>query len=106
MLVEAVGEAEDQAGGTEPISVGRARRHAPEVDGLVFIPGEHKVGSLINVEIADAAPYDLWAHDPHDAPGVPAARTRPSPRARSRAVTRREKRGRGRTVPMARPRGT
>ena len=39
ILIEAVGEAEDELGGKEPISVGRARRHAPEVDGLVLVPG-------------------------------------------------------------------
>ena len=64
VLIEAVGEAEDDAGHSEPISVGRARRHAPEVDGLVFIPGTLPVGSLIDLEIAEAGPYDLWAHPP------------------------------------------
>ena len=62
VLIEAVGEAEDEAGNTEPIAVGRARRHAPEVDGLVFVPGALPVGALIDLEIAEAGPYDLWAH--------------------------------------------
>jgi ribosomal protein S12 methylthiotransferase len=61
VLIEAVGEAEDDAGNKEPIAVGRARRHAPEVDGLVFVPGELPVGALIDLEIAEATPYDLWA---------------------------------------------
>lgn len=106
VLIEAVGEAEDQAGGTEPISVGRARRHAPEVDGLVFIPGEHEIGSLITVEVAEATPYDLWTSDPRAAHAAPAARTRPAPRVRSRVANRRGRRGRGRPVPMATPHGT
>lgn len=109
VLIEAVGEVEDQMGSTEPISVGRARRHAPEVDGLVFIPGSHHIGSLVNVEIENAAPYDLWARNPHDVIGQRAARgarQRPSPRVRSRAVSRRGKRAPGLPVPMATPAGT
>ncbi|HEV2108119.1 MAG TPA: 30S ribosomal protein S12 methylthiotransferase RimO [Thermomicrobiales bacterium] len=109
VLVEAVGEAEDQMGTTEPISVGRARRHAPEVDGLVFIPGAHEIGSLINVEIEAAAPYDLWARDPSRPVEVNAAREarqRPSPRVRSRAVSRRGRRAPGQPVPTARRAGT
>lgn len=64
VLVEGTGEIEDGEGNTEPISVGRARRHAPEVDGLVFIPGELPVGEMVQVEIQDASPYDLWAIAP------------------------------------------
>ena len=66
VLIEAVGEAEDDAGNKEPIAVGRARRHAPEVDGLVFVPGALPVGALIDLEIAEATPYDLWAHPVED----------------------------------------
>jgi ribosomal protein S12 methylthiotransferase len=109
VLIEAVGEVEDQMGSTEPISVGRARRHAPEVDGLVFIPGSHAIGSLINVEIENAAPYDLWARNPNDVGGQPAARAarqRPSPRVRSQAVNRRGRRAPGLPVPMATLAGT
>jgi ribosomal protein S12 methylthiotransferase len=103
VLIEAIGEAEDEAGATEPIAVGRARRHAPEVDGLVFVPGELPVGQLIDLEIADAGPYDLWAH----APGAVSARTvvekrRRLPRSRSRSGTRPERRGQRPRVPMAR----
>jgi ribosomal protein S12 methylthiotransferase len=64
ILIEAVGEAEDEAGAIEPISVGRARRHAPEVDGLVFVPGALPVGQLIELTVAQAGPYDLWAESP------------------------------------------
>lgn len=61
VLIEGVGEMEDDRGRTEPISVGRARRHAPEVDGLVFIPGELPVGTIAPVTVSEASPYDLWA---------------------------------------------
>ncbi len=109
VLIEAIGEAEDEAGQSEPIAVGRARRHAPEVDGLVFVPGTLPVGSLIDLEIVEASPYDLWAH-PRKArqerallPGVGVAghRLRVS-RTRFRGATRPERRGRGAQVPMAR----
>jgi len=114
VLVEAIGEAEDELGGTEPISVGRARRHAPEVDGMVFIPGAHPVGSMMDVLVEEAGPYDLWAADPLAATatwtgdriaGREATRRR-VPTGRSRAANRRGTRGRGRPVPMATPVGT
>jgi ribosomal protein S12 methylthiotransferase len=111
VLIEAVGEAEDEAGHTEPISVGRARRHAPEVDGLVFVPGSHPVGSLIELEVAEAAPYDLWAHPQR--PGTPAprraaaaGRRRRVSAVRSRGGSRLERRGQGARVPMATLAGT
>lgn len=115
VLIEAVGEAEDELGRSEPISVGRGRRHAPEVDGIVFVAGEQAVGSLIEVEITDAMPYDLWGHRAGDRAGVSAgrghggaraARLRPVPRYRSRGANRLERRGLGRQVPMAKPAGT
>ena len=107
ILVEAVGEAEDEAGNTEPITVGRARRHAPEVDGMVFIPGALPVGEMVDLEIASAGPYDLWANPPGGAarplhrPVV--RRKRPTVRSRPRHL---ERRGNGRPVPMATPSGT
>ena len=65
VLIEAIGdEPKTKTGNTEPIAVGRARRHAPEVDGLVFVPGALPIGALIDLEIAEAGPYDLWAHPP------------------------------------------
>jgi ribosomal protein S12 methylthiotransferase len=108
VLIEAVGEAEDEAGNTEPISVGRARRHAPEVDGLVFVSGAQPVGSLMELEIAEAAPYDLWASSPGEReprrsspPGPVGGRRRRVSAARSRAGSRPERRGQGAQVPMA-----
>ncbi|HEU5433085.1 MAG TPA: 30S ribosomal protein S12 methylthiotransferase RimO [Thermomicrobiales bacterium] len=108
VLIEAVGEAEDETGQVEPISVGRARRHAPEVDGLVFVPGALPVGELADLAIADAGPYDLWALPPGTTtPLRPTARRaaaghaiRRGARAR-RGVIRLERRGQGRPVPMA-----
>ncbi|CAN5833741.1 30S ribosomal protein S12 methylthiotransferase RimO [soil metagenome] len=61
VLIEAIGESEDALGATEPISVGRSWRNAPEVDGLVFLPGELPVGSFVDARIVDATEYDLWA---------------------------------------------
>ena len=110
VLIEATGESEDEHGRIEPISVGRARRHAPEVDGMVFLPGEHSIGSLIDVEIASALPYDLWARIPGSAerakPGSSGAESRAAQRLRvmrhrSRGANRPERRGLGRQVPMA-----
>jgi ribosomal protein S12 methylthiotransferase len=108
VLIEAVGEAADEVGQTEPIAVGRARRHAPEVDGLVFVPGTHPVGALLDLEIAEAGPYDLWAHPPGTRTtraarrgGAAGVRSRPVSVARSRAASRPERRGQGARVPMA-----
>jgi len=109
VLIEAVGEAEDADGNVEPISVGRARRHAPEVDGMVFVPGELPVGALVDLEIAEAAPYDLWAVQPGTARGAarPDQRREKAARAaRARAKLARrggnrpERRGSGKPVPM------
>ena len=115
VLIEAQGEAEDEAGRVEPVSVGRARRHAPEVDGLVFVPGALPVGQLTELEVAEAGPYDLWAHPAdHQArlgrqpsfAAARAARRRRVAATRSRGATRPERRGQGRPVPMATPAGT
>lgn len=107
VLIEAVGEAEDDRGRVEPISVGRAARHAPEVDGMVFVPGTQPVGEIITVRIAEASPYDLWAADPAASRmGESTTRQRPVRIERLRRETRPERRRRGRPVPMATPAGT
>ncbi len=113
VLIEAVGEAEDDEGNTEPVAIGRARRHAPDVDGLVIVPGALHVGALTDLEIAEAGPYDLWAHPPGERrpraadPAVAAAaRRRRVAAARSRGANRPERRGQGKRVPMATPAGT
>ena len=119
VLIEGLGEAEDDTGAVEPISVGRARRHAPEVDGLVFVPGALPVGELVKLEVAEAGPYDLWTlplgQTRRHAPVRPAATAERAARearrrrvagARPRGATRPERRGGGRPVPVATPAGT
>lgn len=41
------------------VSVGRTYRDAPEIDGMVFIPGELPLGELVPVRIDGAMVYDL-----------------------------------------------
>ncbi|MHB0857541.1 MAG: 30S ribosomal protein S12 methylthiotransferase RimO [Anaerolineae bacterium] len=52
VLVEGVGEG---------LSVGRSYREAPEIDGLVLVPGEHPVGEFLRVRIVEGQEYDLIA---------------------------------------------
>lgn len=40
--------------------VGRSARFAPEVDGLVYVQGNARLGSIVPVEILDADVYDLY----------------------------------------------
>lgn len=40
--------------------VGRSARFSPEVDGLVYVQGEAKLGSIVPVRITDADIYDLY----------------------------------------------
>ena len=40
--------------------IGRSARFSPEVDGLVYVQGEAKLGSIVPVEIAFADTYDLY----------------------------------------------
>lgn len=106
VLIEAVGETEDERGRIGPISVGRATRHAPEVDGLVFVPGAQSIGEFVTVRIEEASPYDLWAADPaapHVRRDVPRQRVRVE---RHRRNTRPERRGGVRPVLLATPAGT
>lgn len=41
------------------VSVGRTYRDAPEIDGLVVIPGELPIGEFVPVDISGAMVYDL-----------------------------------------------
>jgi ribosomal protein S12 methylthiotransferase len=61
---------QEQVGRTLPIlvdgygdgvSVGRTYRDAPEIDGMVFVPGELPVGEIVPVVIDGAMVYDLTA---------------------------------------------
>jgi ribosomal protein S12 methylthiotransferase len=47
-----------------PTLIGRSRRDAPEVDGLVFIEGAAEIGSMIRARVDRALDYDLVA-SPH-----------------------------------------
>lgn len=49
-------------GANQDLSVGRSYRDAPEVDGLVLIPGQFKPGEMVRVTIDSALPNDLIAH--------------------------------------------
>jgi ribosomal protein S12 methylthiotransferase len=40
--------------------IGRSARFAPEVDGLVYVQGDARLGSIVPVEILDADVYDLY----------------------------------------------
>jgi ribosomal protein S12 methylthiotransferase len=42
--------------------VGRSARFSPEVDGLVYVQGQARLGALIPVMIADADVYDLYGY--------------------------------------------
>lgn len=40
--------------------VGRSHRDAPDIDGLVFFKGVAKPGDMVQVQITEAEPYDLF----------------------------------------------
>lgn len=40
-------------------SVGRSHRDAPDIDGLVYVSGRHQPGTMVDVEVTGAEPYDL-----------------------------------------------
>jgi ribosomal protein S12 methylthiotransferase len=42
--------------------IGRSIRFAPEVDGLVYVQGEARLGTIVPVAITDADIYDLYGH--------------------------------------------
>jgi ribosomal protein S12 methylthiotransferase len=44
------------------ISVGRSYRDAPEIDGLVIVPGELPVGEIVPIRIDGAMAYDLTGY--------------------------------------------
>jgi ribosomal protein S12 methylthiotransferase len=56
VLIEGHGEVEDSG---EPIAIGRSRRDAPEIDGLVFVDGQPPIGEIVPVRIDGAMTYDL-----------------------------------------------
>jgi ribosomal protein S12 methylthiotransferase len=58
-LVDVLIEQEDPDSGE---LVGRSARFAPDVDGLVYVQGTARLGSLVTVKIDDADVYDLYGH--------------------------------------------
>jgi len=42
--------------------VGRSARFAPDVDGLVYVQGSARLGSVVPVKITNADIYDLYGH--------------------------------------------
>lgn len=42
--------------------IGRSARFAPEVDGLVYVQGQARLGSMVPVQITGADVYDLYGH--------------------------------------------
>ena len=42
--------------------IGRSPRFAPDVDGLVYVEGDARLGSIVPVKITDADIYDLYGH--------------------------------------------
>ncbi len=56
VLVEGRGEMSDRRG---PVALTRSYRDAPEVDGLVLVPGVLPVGQMARVKISGAMEYDL-----------------------------------------------
>lgn len=42
----------------------RSHRDAPDIDGLVFVPGSGRAGEMLSVRITDAEPYDLFGELP------------------------------------------
>ena len=42
--------------------IGRSIRFAPEVDGLVYVQGEARLGTIVPIAITDADIYDLYGH--------------------------------------------
>lgn len=56
--------------------IGRSPRFAPEVDGLVYVEGNARLGSLVSVKITDADIYDLYGHTVENWLSPPLARGR------------------------------
>lgn len=54
VLIEGRGELDGRA-----VAVGRSRRDAPEVDGVVFVEGPVEVGQIVPVRVTGALEYDL-----------------------------------------------
>jgi ribosomal protein S12 methylthiotransferase len=42
--------------------IGRSARFSPDVDGLVYVQGEARLGAMVSVAVTDADVYDLYGH--------------------------------------------
>ncbi|MCC6259808.1 MAG: 30S ribosomal protein S12 methylthiotransferase RimO, partial [Anaerolineales bacterium] len=51
------------------ISIGRSYRDAPEIDGMVFVEGQAKIGEIVPVRITGAMAYDLTGAMAYDLTG-------------------------------------
>ncbi|KKD38245.1 MAG: 30S ribosomal protein S12 methylthiotransferase RimO [Limnoraphis robusta] len=58
-IVEVLVEQEHPSSGK---LIGRSKRFAPDVDGVVYVEGMARLGSIVPVEITDADVYDLYGH--------------------------------------------
>jgi ribosomal protein S12 methylthiotransferase len=52
----------------------RSHRDAPEIDGLVFVPGEHALGKIRQATVTGADTYDLYAELPQSGVFLPSVR--------------------------------
>lgn len=50
-------------------SMGRSFRDAPEIDGVVYVRGEHTPGTMVPTVIAEATEYDLYGEAQGEASG-------------------------------------
>ena len=50
------------------VSVGRSYRDAPEIDGMVFVPGELPLGEMVPIRVDGAMTYDLTGQPEIQAP--------------------------------------
>lgn len=62
VLIEGEGELNGKS-----VRVGRSRRDAPEVDGVVFVVGPGAVGKIVSVRVTGALDYDLVGEPVGDA---------------------------------------
>ena len=66
VLIEGEGELDGRA-----VRVGRSRRDAPEVDGIVFVDGPGAIGEIVPVRVTAALDYDLVGEPAGVPVGVP-----------------------------------
>lgn len=46
----------------DKVSIGRSYRDAPEIDGMVLVPGQLPVGEIVPIRIDGAMVYDLTGY--------------------------------------------